>query len=91
MQDAVIKEYSRMANVYDKRWKLYAEATAKETLLRLHLKGSERVLDVGCGTRVLLHQLFKKYPDVSLSGVDRVKEMLKVTPVVLCTAAVFSF
>ncbi|MGH2644144.1 MAG: class I SAM-dependent methyltransferase [Chitinophagaceae bacterium] len=78
MCDAVVKEYARQAKTYDKRWKHYVEATTKETLSRLHLKGSETLLDVGCGTGVLLYRLSKKYPAMQLSGVDPVKEMLNV-------------
>lgn len=78
MQDAVVKEYARLAKTYDKRWKFYVEATTKETLSRLRLEGLEKVLDVGSGTGVLLHHLSEKYPDLQLSGVDPVKEMLDV-------------
>lgn len=78
MQDAVIKEYSRLAGEYDSRWKFYTEATARKTLSVITLKSQDRVLDIGCGTGILLHYLSESYPGIQLSGIDPVKEMLAV-------------
>lgn len=78
MQNAIIKEYSRLARIYDSRWKSYSEASTREILARLSLKNSDKILDVGCGTGFLLHHLSERYPDVQLSGVDPVKAMLDV-------------
>lgn len=78
MQDDIIKEYSRLAKAYDRRWSSYIEATTQETVKRLCLRSKDRVLDVGCGTGSLLYHVSKNYPDVQLAGVDPVKEMLEV-------------
>jgi SAM-dependent methyltransferase len=78
MRNAVLKEYSHLAEEYDSRWSFYTEATTKKTLSKFNLKGSEKVLDVGCGTGVLLKHLTESYPATQLYGVDPVKEMLSV-------------
>lgn len=78
VQNVLIKEYSRLARIYDSRWKSYSEATTKEILARLSPKNSDKILDVGCGTGFLLYHLLERYPDIQLSGVDPVKAMLDV-------------
>ena len=87
VQNVIIKEYSRLARIYDSRWKSYSEAITKKILARLSLKNSDKILDVGCRTGFLLYHLSERYPDVQLSGVDPVKAMLDVArkklPVVL--------
>jgi ubiquinone/menaquinone biosynthesis C-methylase UbiE len=76
--DAVVAEYSRLAKEYDRKWSFYIEATTRETMLRLSVRSKDRILDVGCGTGALLHQLHIAYPEAQLAGVDPVPEMLKV-------------
>jgi len=76
-QDVVAK-YARLAPEYDARWSFYVEATTRETLARLSLRPTERVLDVGCGTGALLRRLAESHPAALLSGVDPVPEMLAV-------------
>ncbi|MFQ5666799.1 MAG: class I SAM-dependent methyltransferase [Candidatus Binatia bacterium] len=76
--DAVLKEYSKLAPHYDRRWSFYIEATLRETLRRLELQPGESLLDVGCGTGVLLEVLSASVPDAKLSGADPSREMLDV-------------
>ena len=76
--DPVVAEYSRLAPDYDRKWSFYIEATTRETMRRLSIRPKDRVLDVGCGTGALLHQLRIAYPAVQLAGVDPVPEMLQV-------------
>jgi ubiquinone/menaquinone biosynthesis C-methylase UbiE len=78
MRDPVVAEYAQLAPEYDDRWSSYVEASIRETLARLCLQPSDRLLDVGCGTGVLLHRLSRQSPDARLSGVDPVPEMLAV-------------
>ncbi len=63
MEDPVIKEYSRLAARYDRRWSFYIEATIRETLRRLDIGSTDSVLDVGCGTGALLQVLSLSFPD----------------------------
>jgi ubiquinone/menaquinone biosynthesis C-methylase UbiE len=76
--DPVVAEYSRVAEQYDTKWSMFIEATTRETMRRLSIRSTDRVLDVGCGTGALLHQLHISYPEAQLAGVDPVPEMLKV-------------
>jgi ubiquinone/menaquinone biosynthesis C-methylase UbiE len=78
VQDPVVKEYSRLAEVYDTKWSFYVEATTRETMARLGLRPTDRLLDIGCGTGALLHQLSATHPVAQLSGVDPVPEMLAI-------------
>lgn len=77
-EDPVQREYARLAHVYDKRWSFYIQSTLQETLKRLRVKQGQCVLDVGCGTGVLLKTLAETYPDVALVGIDPTQEMLAV-------------
>src|SRR3954453_9234478 len=76
IEGEVAAEYARLAPDYDEKWSFYVEATTRETLARLSLWPADRVLDVGCGTGVLLHRLSRSHPAAQLSGVDPVPEML---------------
>jgi ubiquinone/menaquinone biosynthesis C-methylase UbiE len=74
----LVDEYSRLANSYDRKWLAYVEASTRETLARLNLKNTDRILDVGCGTGALLYQLSRRVPQARLVGVDAVVAMLNV-------------
>lgn len=78
MKNPVLEEYGRLAPAYDTRWSFYVEATARETMARLAVRPRDRILDVGCGTGVLLHQLSVSHPQARLCGVDPVPEMLDI-------------
>jgi ubiquinone/menaquinone biosynthesis C-methylase UbiE len=78
MADPVVAEYAKAAEQYDQKWAFYVEATTRETLKRVPMTASSRVLDVGCGTGELLRRLRAKYPEAALAGLDPVAEMLAV-------------
>ena len=78
MADPVVSEYAKAAERYDEKWAFYVEATTRETLRRMPMTPTARVLDVGCGTGELLRRLRAKYPDAELAGLDPVAEMLAV-------------
>jgi len=72
------QEYDELAAVYDERWRHYVDASVRRTAEALRLNGDERILDVGCGTGALLHDLQRRYPRLHLNGVDPSAEMLKL-------------
>lgn len=74
----LLREYSRIAARYDTRWRFYVEASVRETLRRLHAAPGDRILDVGCGTGMLLAELSLAVPGAKLAGVDLSGEMLEV-------------
>jgi ubiquinone/menaquinone biosynthesis C-methylase UbiE len=74
------------ARFYDKRHQQFTERTLIETLAVLdvealvdHARQQQRVprlLDVACGTGVLLSLLHERFPDAELYGVDGSQDML---------------
>lgn len=76
--DPVIAEYSRLATTYDCHWADYVDTTTRATLDRLALQSGERILDVGCGTGVLLERILATGNETAVAGVDPVREMLAV-------------
>ena len=77
-RNAVVARYAELAPHYDRRWSFYTGATLRETLSRLELEPEQSLLDVGCGTGVLLEALLTSMPSAQLSGVDPSAEMLEV-------------
>ncbi|MBF0232926.1 MAG: methyltransferase domain-containing protein [Desulfamplus sp.] len=77
-KNPVAEEYARTAPYYESRWSFYVDATTRNTIERINIKSTDKILDVGCGTGSLLYRLASSCPDAKLSGVDLVPEMLKV-------------
>jgi len=73
----VRREYARLAPAYDRIWRRYLRTTISQTLHCLDLRGDERVLDVGCGTGLLLEQLAARSRGLELHGIDATPEMLR--------------
>jgi len=63
---------------YDIKWRHYSEFTHGAVLKELHLKSPKKILDLGCGTGLLLSKISKKYPKAKLYGVDSDAQMLKI-------------
>jgi trans-aconitate 2-methyltransferase len=61
-------EYSRRSGLQ--------EAMAQEVLALLNLKGSERVLDVGCGDGKITAEIAARVPRGSVVGVDASQDMI---------------
>src|SRR6266436_10262796 len=52
------------------------EAMAQEVLALLDLKGSERILDVGCGDGKITAEIAARAPRSSVVGVDPSRDMI---------------
>ena len=52
------------------------QAMAREVLALLNLKGSERVLDVGCGNGKVTAEIASRVPDGTVLGVDSSADMI---------------
>jgi ubiquinone/menaquinone biosynthesis C-methylase UbiE len=75
---AVEREYALLAAGYDRTWRRYLAAALALTLPALRLSGGPRVLDVGCGTGLLLRAIAARAPAARLTGVDRTAAMLRI-------------
>ncbi len=73
---AVQTEYEALAGHYDERWADYVSASTALAESRLSVGPHARVLDVGCGTGVLLQHLHDRSPDLTLVGLDATPGML---------------
>ncbi len=80
---AVVAEYNRLAKTYDSRWSFYVDATSRETLARLSVDPSDRILDVGSGTGALLSMIAAVSPATRLCGIDASSEMLDIARQIL--------
>ncbi|MFC3282553.1 class I SAM-dependent methyltransferase [Litchfieldella rifensis] len=76
--DSLRREYSKLAPRYDSRWAKYIDASVRESRRWLALATGDGVLDVGCGTGVLLASLAREMPGVRLAGIDLSCEMLEI-------------
>ncbi|MCP1727215.1 ubiquinone/menaquinone biosynthesis C-methylase UbiE [Natronospira proteinivora] len=75
-QPSAIREYDRLAPDYDRRWADYIRASLDATSQRLMMRSGETLLDVGCGTGLLLARLQAEVPGVALTGLDASSGML---------------
>ncbi len=74
----MLRDYARLASVYDRLWARYVGVSVRRTIDLLRLDGDERVLDIGCGTGVLLGALARMHPSLRLVGLDASPQMLAV-------------
>src|SRR2546421_12757831 len=76
----------RRARFYNLRWRTYTRRTLAETLsmvdlaalrsVKTRLGRQPRILDVACGTGILLRQLLEHVPDAEVYGGDAGSDML---------------
>lgn len=74
--DKLLKEYTALANSYDVRWSAYLHASLSMTMAVIATLPAKRILDVACGTGLLLEILAHRPDDTELVGIDRVPAML---------------
>lgn len=74
---AVRREYDRLAPDYDRRWRSYIEATLRSVVEAAQFDGSERILDVACGTGELERRLLARWPTLGITGADVSAKMLQ--------------
>lgn len=74
----VAAHYDRLACRYDRRWRRYVRQTLERALDALHVSGSERVLDVGCGTGEFERMALARFPHLTLVGVDLAGGMIAI-------------
>jgi ubiquinone/menaquinone biosynthesis C-methylase UbiE len=70
--------YADAAEAYDRRWREYLRVTIDATLAALPSAAGASVLDIGCGTGLLLERLIARDPTARPTGVDVTPEMLAV-------------
>lgn len=76
VQDGVRREYRVLAPVYERIWARYLRVSINRTLARVPLWAGARVLDLGCGTGLLLARIRGRQPDVELEGIELSPAML---------------
>lgn len=80
----VRRRYAALAPHYDRRWSSYVAATVGATLDEVEIAPGDAVLDIGCGTGVLLESLARAGTPartgtpVRLYGIDASTQMLAV-------------
>jgi trans-aconitate 2-methyltransferase len=61
---------------YYKSWLPEQQKLAQELILKLAIKGDERVLDIGCGDGTITAEIAKQLPNGSVLGIDNSEEMI---------------
>ena len=74
--EKLLKEYTAIAATYDRRWSAYLDASLSVTLQVVSDLPATRVLDIACGTGLLLKNLAERDDHPALIGIDRVPAML---------------
>lgn len=76
MHNDVIKSYERQATQYDRRFAGYIDHTLGVALEMLQLRGTEKILDVACGTGELERRVTRAFPQMHMVGFDLSDAML---------------
>lgn len=71
------RSYDRLAPEYDRRWQFYVDATLQAVMETARFAGTERVLDLACGTGALEIRLLQRWPELRIVGADVSLGMLR--------------
>ncbi|HMN95140.1 MAG TPA: methyltransferase domain-containing protein [Phycisphaerales bacterium] len=71
------KLYARYARGYDRRFARYSAATLGEAVSALGAEAPGRLVDVACGTGMLVEAVRRRWPETPAIGVDLSAEMLE--------------
>jgi ubiquinone/menaquinone biosynthesis C-methylase UbiE len=77
-ENRVRDQYDRLAERYDLRWRGYTASTLDFLRQWLNLEGTEKILDVACGTGALEKLLVSDHPGQPISGMDISEKMLSI-------------
>ncbi len=78
VQDALLRErYRQWAPSYDGAFASYSERTLQEAVEALGTPLPRHILDLGCGTGLLVQRLTRSDPAVHVTGVDFSEDMLQ--------------
>src|SRR3989338_907130 len=77
-EERVRRQYDQVAPAYDKRWEGYVFSSLSFLKEWMRVTGSEKILDVACGTGALEELIVKEHPSQSMTGVDISENMLHV-------------
>jgi ubiquinone/menaquinone biosynthesis C-methylase UbiE len=87
----LVKQYGRLAGRYDRRWRAYLRQTLGCALDALRLAGTERILDVGCGTGEFERMAIERFPGLTVIGIDATPEMVEMARAKLAGCAQAAF
>jgi len=74
--EAVSRQYDGWARVYDWVWHRYMNRTLPMLEQAANVAGDEHVLDVACGTGVLLQRILETEPTAQVAGIDISPQMV---------------
>lgn len=66
--------YRTLAPAYEERWRAFLQ-TVNDWIIA-HMAPPGQVLDLGCGTGLLLRRIHEKFPEAALTGIDASPAML---------------
>jgi ubiquinone/menaquinone biosynthesis C-methylase UbiE len=67
-----------LSSRYERRWYRYLQASIDRTLDDVELAPGQCLLDLGCGTGLMLARLARRYPEARLLGSDLSEDMLAI-------------
>ena len=78
MNNDIVTHYDRLARQYDHRWHSYVSQTLGRAIEATRLSGTERILDVGCGTGEFERMALARFPHLAMTGIDIAPGMITV-------------